>query len=78
MIIFGDAQKLFVPPAIVDIFKPHFTDLVLEIVSGGHASFEDSPARVIAVISSFVSDVLKKQKKQAPSARKLSHSDRAP
>ncbi|KAL0960080.1 hypothetical protein HGRIS_011725 [Hohenbuehelia grisea] len=65
MIIFGDAEKLFVPSAIIDIFKPHFKDLVLETVSGGHASFEDSSARVVTAISSFVSDVLKKQKKRA-------------
>ncbi|KAL0959909.1 hypothetical protein HGRIS_011574 [Hohenbuehelia grisea] len=62
MVLFGDADKLVVQSGVVSTFQPHFKDLVITTISGGHALFDDNPAGVTNALKSFVTKITTKKR----------------
>lgn len=43
---------------VVSVFKPHFKNLVVDYLPGGHAIFEDNQDGVICALDKFVDSVV--------------------
>ncbi|KDQ24360.1 hypothetical protein PLEOSDRAFT_1078511 [Pleurotus ostreatus PC15] len=56
-ILFGKQDKFLDGEAVVNIVKPHFKNLTVSLIDGGHALFDDNQAELVDELSKFVLSV---------------------